>query len=250
MPQCIRFDARNSILVLGLLDGANAADAHARVGLFDARIAGELGRVIGTLHRSTFGEMNSVFRRELPWVLRPLGAGWQMSGRSRFLALFESDPAIARALADLRAGWRVDTLIHGDARPENFLLCRSQDETAIFETKLVDWELADFGDAAWDCANVMQFYWNQWALTGQPTPKSWSELASALQAFWNAYEGRSSFCRVVPFTGARLIQTAYEQYASAGAWTPAVQTSARLARLLLTETDEALRGFEFAEHDG
>ncbi len=237
MPDCAHFDSLHSILVLGFLDGVNAADAHSRVGPFEMRVAEELGRVLSRLHAAT--PLDS-FPNDLPWVLRPLDSGWRVSARARFLAFFHSQRAVARALEELRASWQRNTLIHGDARPENFVLCRP------FAARLVDWELADRGDAAWDCANVMQYYWSQWASTDGPTPEAWDGLAGALESFWSSYGdgSRGSFDRATRFTGARLIQTAYEEFASVGAWTPAVERTARLAWLLLTDTDEALKGFE------
>jgi len=241
MPHCAHFDSIHSILVIGFLDGPNAAEAHDRVGLFEARVAEELGRVVRKLHGAIpLDSCHLDSPRDLPWVLRPLDDGWRVSARSRFLALFHAQTTVACALEELRASWQRNTLIHGDARPENFVLCRP------FEAKLVDWELADRGDAAWDCANVMQYYWSQWASIAGPTPEAWDALAGALQSFWTAYSdgSRGSFGRATRFTGARLIQTAYEQFASAGAWTPPVERVAHLACLLLTKTDDALQGFE------
>ncbi|MGH9694429.1 MAG: hypothetical protein ACRD5Z_09825, partial [Bryobacteraceae bacterium] len=123
-----------------------------------------------------------------------------------------------------------------------------------FDLRLVDWELADAGDAAWDCANVMQYYWGQWVSVGAPGPEAWNALAAALRNFWSAYSGgdegaQPRFGRATRFTGARMIQTAYEQFVSAGAWTPMVERISRLACLLLTGTDQALKGFE-AHGDG
>jgi hypothetical protein len=239
MPECAHFDSLHSILVIGFLDGVNAADAHSRVGPFEPRVAEELGRVLARLHRAT---LIASLPGDLPWVLRPLDSGWRTSARACFLAFFHAQSAVARALEELRSSWQRNTLIHGDARPENFVLCRP------FAARLVDWELADRGDAAWDCANVMQYYWSQWASMDGPKPETWDALVGALQGFWVAY-GNGSFGRATRFTGARLIQTAYEEFASAGAWTPAVERTARLAWLLLTNTDEALKGFE-AYRDG
>lgn len=240
MPRCAYFDSAHSILVIGFLEGVNAADAHLRVGPFEGRLAEELGRVLAQVHRTP---PPASFPHELPWVLRPLANGWQASARSRFLALFYAAAMIARALEELRDNWQTNTLIHGDARPENFVFSRP------FEVRLVDWELTDAGDAAWDCANVMQYYWGQWASIGAAGPEAWNALAMALRSFWAGYSGGDEraqrlFARATRFTGARLIQTAYEQFVSAGAWTPAVERVSRLACLLLTGTEQALKGFE------
>jgi hypothetical protein len=235
MPHCAYFDSAHSILVIGFLDGVNAADAHERAGPFEARLAEQLGRVLARIHRTPPPDS---FPRELPWIFEPLDGPWRMSARSRFLSLFHADGATRRALEELRNNWQANTLIHGDARPENFVFSRP------FEVRLVDWELASVGDAAWDCANVMQYYWTQWVLTGWPAPQTWSALTCALQSFWAAYSEGSPqpFDRVTRFTGARLIQTAYEHFASASGLTPVVERLVRLAALLLVQTGQALQG--------
>jgi|KBSMisStaDraftv2_1062788.scaffolds.fasta_scaffold02519_6 aminoglycoside phosphotransferase (APT) family kinase protein len=262
MPRCADFDDANCILILAYLDGVNAADAHVRVGPFDVRVAEVLGRLLGTVHRATplvlQSAVSRVFSSELPWVLRHAGAHEYSGTRSRFLSLFESDLAISRALVDLRESWQTDTVIHGDARLENFVFCRPSEPLTPFEAKLVDWELADLGDAAWDCANVTQHYWTQWMSRGASTPLRWIGLETALTSFWLAYlsargflgrpDARRSIRRATVFTGARLIQTAYEQFAGARWWSPSVECSIRLACLLLLEPDRALEGLEYYQN--
>jgi hypothetical protein len=247
MPRCAYFDSAHSILVIGFLEGLNAADAHERAGPFETHLpkelSGVLGRVLARVHRAP---LPSGLPRSLPWVLQPLEERWRFSARSSFLALFHTDAAVARSLAELRESWRANTFIHGDARPENFIL------SSTSEVRLVDWELADIGDAAWDCANVMQYYWTRWISIGWPTPAAWNALTRALQNLWTEYNEGSQqpLARVTRFTGARLIQTAYEHLASAGRITVVVDRLVRLASLLLLQTDRALRGFEEhrAEH--
>jgi len=229
MPRCAYFDSVHSILVIGFLEGLNAAEAHERVGPFEMYLPPELGCVLARVHRTP---LPSGFPRSLPWVLQPLEGRWRLSARSSFLALFHADAAAARSLAELRESWRANTFIHGDARPENFVL------SPDLHIRLVDWELADVGDAAWDCANVMQYYWTRWISIGWPTPAAWNALTGALQNFWTAYNDGSpqSLVRVTRYTGARLIQTAYEHLASAGGITVVVDRLVRLASLLLSSS--------------
>jgi aminoglycoside phosphotransferase (APT) family kinase protein len=257
MPRCADFNAADSILVLEFLDGVNAADAHRRVGPFDARVARVAGELLGRLHGAAplvvRSDVCDMLPGELPWVLRAHQGNDRAGGRARFLALFENDAATARALGGVRASWRRNVLIHGDARLENFILCRPVNAEAEFEARLVDWELADLGDAAWDCANAMQHYWTHWAVLRAP----WDDLAAALDAFRDAYatargleaEACSDvFRRATLFTGARLIQTAYEQVAGAGRWSAEAQRTAWLARLLVVEPGRALEGLEHVHH--
>lgn len=256
MPRCLLFDAEHSVLVLEGLDGVSAADAHQRVGVFDPSVATLMGEGLARLHASSAVALRSVLRRRLPsalpWVLQPAAERTPLSRRAAFLSALEADGALARELAEVRGGWRRDTVIHGDTRPENFMLCRPADQGTAPVLRIVDWELADIGDAAWDCAGVMQHYWAEWVQVGSPEAARWRALRGALEGFWATYaEGRGadprldgpSFRRATRLTGARLVQTAYERFARDGAWTLGAQRCAAVARQLLTQTEGALAGF-------
>jgi Ser/Thr protein kinase RdoA (MazF antagonist) len=261
MPRCVLFDAEHSILVLECLDGVSAGEAHARVGAFDARVAEMVGECLARLYETRGMALQSALRQilpgELPWALQAARDRNPSSQRSEFLSYVETDEALAQALSDLRASWRRDAFIHGDARPENFFFCRPRDANEEFHTRIVDWELSDAGDAAWDCAGVMQYYWQEWIAWTPPSAESWDALRRAIDHFWSAYvAGRgdrpedvgAAFHYTTRMTGARLIQTAYEHFARSGEWTLMVDRCARAARQLLTDTDAALEGFRSQRH--
>jgi tRNA A-37 threonylcarbamoyl transferase component Bud32 len=255
MPKCADFDGANSILVLEFVDGVDAAEAHLRVGAFDVRLAELLGHTVGRLHAQTpvllRSSMTAGFHRSLPWVLQPPAEAYP-SSRARYVARFLEQEGIARSFAAIRAGWKADTVIHGDTRLENFILCRSSDSKSGFEVKLVDWELADMGDPLWDCAGVMQHYLVQWVEQHAPTPRLWEQLNAALGSFWRAYRieagsdrgGQQVLRKLTLLTGARLVQAGYEHLANSRPDTPYIEN---LARLMLTETDGMMRGFEWGK---
>jgi hypothetical protein len=256
MPHCVLFDAERFILVLECLDGVNAAEAHVQVGAFNGQVAGILGGRLALLHATSPLALRSALRTllpaELPWVLQPSTHRVPLSQRAAYLAQFETEVALAREIAELRDNWCGDTLIHGDARLENFYLCRPANDEAELDTRVVDWELADIGDAAWDCAGVMQHYWQEWIRETPASPERWEALRGAIERFWAAYAagrgedpqpGGPAFRRATRLTGVRLIQTSYEHFARSGSWTPMVERCARTAQLLLTDTDTALHGF-------
>ncbi len=261
MPYCVLFDAERSILVLECLDGVNAAEAHQQVGAFDGQVAGILGGMLALLHATSPLALRSALRTllpaELPWVLQPPAQRVPLSQRGAYLAQFETEVALAREIAALRNSWCGDTLIHGDARLENFYFCRPANDRVELDTRVVDWELADIGDGAWDCAGVMQHYWEEWIREPPASAERWEALRGAIEGFWAAYAaGRGedpqprgpAFRRATRLTGVRLIQTSYEHFARLGSWTPLVERCARTARLLLTDTDTALQGFGTAYH--
>ena len=256
MPHCVLFDAERSILVLECLDGVNAAEAHVQVGAFDGRVAAILGGRLALLHATSPAALRSPLRTllpaELPWVLQQPTDRAHLSQRAAYLAQFKTEVALIREIAELRDNWSRDTLIHGDTRLENFYFCRPANDEAELDTRIVDWELADIGDAAWDCAGVMQNYWQEWIRETSATLQRWEALRGAIERFWAAYAagrgndpkpGGPAFRAATRLTGVRLIQTSYEHFARSGSWTPMIERCVRTARLLLTNTDAALRGF-------
>jgi Phosphotransferase enzyme family len=243
MPRCALYDPCHAILVMEYLRGVNGAEAHQVVGPWDAEVAGMIGACLGTLH--AFWRAAYLGRRhlpqQLPWVLA-LPDPAQRGGRAAVLSVFNADREAAVVLMSLRRKYRFSTLIHGDARLENFMLVEPAANQGVKELRLVDWELADIGDPAWDIACVLQHYavrhvWLEKPGTAPVLPHA------AFDGFWAAYEaargplppgeGRLAMC----FTGARLIQNAYEHSVAGEAAQARVDRIRRLAHLLLTRPD-------------
>jgi aminoglycoside phosphotransferase (APT) family kinase protein len=250
LPKCILFDPENSVLVLECLNGVDAAEAHNRVGRFDTRIAHLLGQILAAVHSEQTSALYSASSdpHMLPWVLRPYRTEYSTSLMSIWVSNFEADSKTATALDRLRSTWTVDALMHGDARPDNFVLCPGSAASA-FDIKLVDWELAGRGEALWDCAGVLQYYWVQWAEWTGMSAYSWQALRSAVIAFWESYcrhrhmslgRSRGLLVRAISFTGARLIQSAYEASRRTPTSAQAVQRLSDSARLLLQNPKIAL----------
>jgi hypothetical protein len=115
-------------------------------------------------------------------------------------------------------------------RWENCLITVAGDRPAF---KLVDWELADIGDACWDVGAILQTYLSVWVMSApaaghevtpapaQEAPESYSleALQPSLRAFWAGYSGALRVSldeasalleRCVRYAAARMIQSAYE----------------------------------------
>ena len=97
--------------------------------------------------------------------------------------------------------------------------------------RLIDWELADFGDACWDAGAVFQSYLSFWVFSMQPVAGVPAEqlvssaqyplekMQPAIRAFWKTYTeerglageaAREALERSVSYSAARMVQTAYE----------------------------------------
>lgn len=243
--------------------------------------AGDLGACLGLLHR-LFRETESrsqptwgtesvsstplAQRRSLPWALsmsQPrLELLSQMStAQQQLLVLIQRQADHLPELETLQKHWQANTLIHGDVRSENILVAGSR-------IVLVDWELVQWGDPAWDVGGGFQdllLYWLR-SLPTDPelSPEERAEKAGcpldrlrpAIRAFWDAYQSRAWDIepnlkaqeaqaealqrRAVLFSGARLMQSAYEQAAGHRVLPDVAVLALQVAINLLADPDGAL----------
>jgi hypothetical protein len=203
------------------------------------------------------------------------------AANAQILNIVQGYPDFQQTLDGLRQGWRFDSLIHGDIKWDNLHVTVDRDgvhgadaeggganeesegdafkveepqasaadvsagtdEAGKMNLRLVDWELADFGDACWDAGAVFQSYLSFWvfsmpAMAGVPAEQLVSsalhpveKMQPAIRAFWKTYtderglsaeEAREALERSVSYSAARMIQTAYEYMFHA----PQITTSA------------------------
>lgn len=211
----------------------------------NAPLAEGLGEAVGTLHavfhRTRLGGDRRLgglpstpppiftLHRPGPGVLPGLSPA-----NRRLLGILRGDPIFDAELGGLAGGWRVATVIHGDLRLDNLLALPAGD------VRLVDWELVQAGDRAWDVAGVLHDLLGLW-IRGLPggaeltserraaaAERPLGELHPLFRAFWHGYlatgevgldrgdggdEGddvAGLLRRSVRFSVLRLIQTAWE----------------------------------------
>ena len=244
MPRHVFYDPDHAILVTQYLRAVNGAEALEALGSWDAELAVMIGACLGRLHALTWGAtpigpLRRHLPEQMPWALAPPG---QAGRRAAVLSVFNNDREVAAVLGPLRREYRFSALIHGDARLENILLVEPAANLGVKEIRLVDWELADIGDPAWDIASVLQHYavrhiWSQ-------DPGIPPVLAhKTFDEFWTAYEAARGGLPpgerrlAVRLTGVRLIQSAYEHSVAGEAALARVDRIGRLAHLLLTRPD-------------
>ena len=109
--------------------------------------------------------------------------------------MLQSNRPLAAGLDGLRSEWVGDTLIHNDIKGDNILVSVE----AGVKVRLIDWELIQIGDAAWDVGAVLRDFLNYWLLSvplsgdlsaeqmlaGARVPLA--KLHPAARAFWQAY---------------------------------------------------------------
>ncbi len=155
-----------------------------------------------------------------PWMIEALeprwqGYGWLPKHSASLLLRLAASQKHQQAFRQAQAEWRAICLVHGDLRWSNALVVGRREQAAI---KLIDWELACFGDPAWDVGGFLADAIGTAALE-QRLPPSLDHLLApcgpiligyhtaarpALQV-WAALTQRS-----LRLAGVRLIQTIIE----------------------------------------
>ena len=158
-----------------------------------------------------------------PRVLSYLG-----KGGLEFIEHLQQQDDIMSAFNRISLVWEKNAVIHGDIKLDNFIVVDQEEEDSV-NIKLVDWEMVQIGDHAWDVAGGFNDFIFWWVITmpDDVPPEEMVknarfpiyELHPAINAFWNSYcenrggavNGNRQFVqKVMLFTGFRLLQTAYE----------------------------------------
>lgn len=238
MPRFHAYDPLRHVLVIELLDNAASVAAYHRSrGAFPPELADAIGRALARYHDNTRAELLpqaalTSFPRTIPWALSfhahmPYFQNVSAANRQLF-ELLNRHPQFAAALERARRGYRFDALIHGDMKFDNCMF----DPAAAVPLRIIDWEMADIGDADWDAGAIFHSYLGWWASTvpigsdGAPQPALASaplhRMQPAMNAFWRAYaaeariepqDAQARLERTVAYAGARLLQTVYESLA-------------------------------------
>ncbi|HLY99622.1 MAG TPA: phosphotransferase [Candidatus Angelobacter sp.] len=241
MPRFVDYDPARCVLVLELLpDAMNLSEHHQRLQKFPEEIGEMLGRGLGTYHSDAGRAFSmqtdkSTFACMPPWILSLHASGPAMfqqlsGGNTRLIEVLRQAPAFAQRLEELRQEWRSETLTHGDIKWENCMVFPAADGKLDF--RIVDWELCDIGDPAWDAGSVLQSYLVWWIFSmpvhSESQPGRFIEQAGhkledmqpAMRMFWNSYrnarglsqqDSDALLLRCVRYGAARMVQTAFEQ---------------------------------------
>jgi len=243
IPRLHRFDAARGLLVLEwIAGGEDLYRHHAGRRACSVTLARALGRVLAALH--AIAPDDEPLRRDAPWVLslhRPrLDALRYLSAPSvELIASIQRDEPFVRALDALREDWRVEALVHRDVKWANCIVLRP---AAI---KLVDWEMAGWGDPALDVGSALGECLGWRLRAGAMAPGG---QPRAMAALWRAYAASRALAapqadellvRALRYAGARLVQSAYEKTQETGLASERVARGLELGRDLLLAPREA-----------
>lgn len=247
LPRMLFFDYEQSLVALELLEGAVPLRdffSRSEAADFPFQAAGSVGRALGVFHR-TFRQPDvsgnrrlSWLRRDVPWVMQVHKPGPELlssisPANYQTLKIIQTQEKLSEHLNGLRQLWQPQTVIHNDIKSDNILVGPANsggEAKAAPKVYIIDWELVQIGDAAWDVAGALQDFILFWVSTmtnvsGSPEEMAASAryplpvLQSAVRTLWRAYraaarlaadEADALITRAVRFSAARLIQTAFE----------------------------------------
>lgn len=241
LPKYYDFDSTRWVLILELLnDGEDLTEYHRRLGQFPLEVARHLGRVLGAYHQIGSDRIrdkpeNAPFQRRVPWILSAdqLNAssfGTMSRGNTQVVGIVQQYPEFQQNLQALRGQWQFSNLVHGDLKWDNCIV-QTKKGNGELQLKIVDWELADWGDPCWDVGAILQAYLSFWIMsmpvTAELSPSDLVQRAQyplesmqpAIREFWRTYTETTQVSgepakrlleHSVRCGAARMIQTAYE----------------------------------------
>jgi len=270
MPRLVQYDDSRHVIVVELLPEAESLlNYHVRQKGFPVEIGRMLGEGLGVYHTQASGlleneKLKGLFVRQIPLILT-LGRGGHATltrfGRigPALSSLFQMHQDFQALLDTLGAEWRFDSLVHGDMKWDNVLV---YPRPSGLDFKIVDWEMADFGDAGWDVGAVLQSFLSVWIMSmpiasGVP-PAAYVPMAAqpldamrpVIKAFWAAYSAQRKFDdaerkteleRCMRFGAARLVWSAIEQRLYVSHLDPAASALLQVSLNVLKDPARAVR---------
>jgi len=270
MPRLVRYDENRHVIIVDLLPEAESLlNYHPRHRSFPIEVGRMLGEGLGLYHTRAGAlieneKLKQLLARQVPLILTLGQGGHAMLNRfgrigPALSALLHQHKDFEALLDALGAEWRFDSLVHGDMKWDNVLIYPA---AGGFDFRIVDWEMADFGDAAWDVGAVLQSFLAAWIMSmpiasGLP-PQAYVSMATQpleatrplLGAFWEAYAATRNFTkdqanneleRCMRFGAARLVWAAIEQRLYVSQLDPAASALLQVSLNVLKDPPRAVR---------
>jgi hypothetical protein len=239
-PRRCHYDPERSILILDLVP--ETADPSVLDDEAPPHYLAALRRLVATALAECHGLPGGLeaavaagLPEAAPWVFdlaRPAPASLRELAPAQLSVIqaVQSHPGAVAALDRLRDEWRPTRLIHGDFKWNNVLV---QQDTAGIPVRvlLLDWEMAQLGDPAWDVGAVLHTFITEAVLGLEPTDGTSPEAAAGIlgtiipkllpahRDFWGRYlaaahltdaEAGAFLDRLPGHVATRLLKSAYE----------------------------------------
>jgi aminoglycoside phosphotransferase (APT) family kinase protein len=179
-PRRRHFDPEQAILVLDLAASHSSPDGTSAD--YRARLRQLVAEALAACHRVKPDRL--LLPVAPPWIFdlaRPVPAMLRELAPAQLSVIeaLQAAPEAVAALRRLHEEWRPTCLIHGDIKWNNVLI--EPDRTGLpARLMLVDWELAQLGDPAWDLAGVLQAFMIDAVLEAEPVKGAGPDQAASL----------------------------------------------------------------------
>lgn len=274
VPQLVAYDPEGSAFAYELLEEASplwSAYNDASAGATTVAVALELGKRLAQLHLRC-SEVASAEARD--WIAsripgaftihRPAPADLSVlsTGAHKLVSIVQQRWNMCEAVDALRQEWKNISILHGDIRSENALVCYEDGSKKRPIVNFVDFETAQFGDPAWDVAGALQDAVLFWLYSMTPNADvnlmiasathSLSEIQTIVRAFLLGYSSEYRLDpgdsgrfieRAIRFSAVRMLQSAYESAADAHDLPAPAVLLLQLAENVLNDPRGAMRGF-------
>lgn len=267
------FDSKDHVLVIDDIgESEDVAQFHSRKQCFPTDVASRIGAGLATYHRIMNCDMLSgvdtaAFPRKPPWILsiynqEAVPVSDTGSAPLRILEIVRKYGDFHNLMRELEDEWRIECLIHGDMKLQNCIVELDTSGSDASTVKIVDWELADLGDSAWDIGGIFQAYLCNWVFSMNPSAEPGEEalrnarfplekIVPAMSAFWDTYSAAVSdqkslkdlLNRSIRYAAARMVQTVYEYMFHSPDITPHAVRLMQLSLNMLSKPEESINTF-------
>jgi thiamine kinase-like enzyme len=235
LPRFCAYDSDQHILILELIqDAETLREQQHRLGRVSSHSAKQAADALASLHRVklTSKEKAATPGASVLSLHQPTLASYRNVSRGglQLVEIIQKQKGLTDHLDQLRHEWQPSGFIHGDIRAENFLIPVPLGRGKR-PVKIVDFEFAGAGDAAWDVGSLFSEYLSFWLfsfplMTAGPLDRfihlavcPLDKIQPSLHSFWIQYarcmtleDSKSDqfLLRVVKFSALRLFAMAFE----------------------------------------
>lgn len=273
IPKYFGFDAKENILIVEHIDNAQSLNEYnygLPAGEFPSEPAHQMGIMIARYHDAFKEYVNhdkvSFLPRMFPSNFVVVRPGPDIFSRIspanlQLIKVIQKYPDLLEFLEHLYDDWSMETIMHGDMKWDNIILTDHKYDDMNFQMKIVDWELAQIGDPAWDIGGVFHDFITFWLyslpMSGKENPEQLvasteyplQNMKNAIRSFWRGYtktigfKGQTSndlLIRSARYCAARLIQKAYESHQSSAELSNTAFYMVQTSLNIMKNTDDAI----------
>ena len=166
LPRFCTYDSDQHILILELIqDAETLREQQQRLGRVSSHSAQRAADAVAALHRVklTLKEETATPRASVLSLHQPTLASYRNLSRGalQLVEIIQKQKSLTAQLDQLRDEWQPSGFIHGGVRADNFLIPVPLGRGKR-PVKIVDFEFAGAGDAAWDVGSLFAEYLSFW----------------------------------------------------------------------------------------